>query len=963
MKRKKRFSINTDAGNVEYNVAFFNRSNGTSEGASLGLAESKEDKQNFIDKFGQDEYDMFVKMKDRLKNNGISTDIVYHTAHTSKEEMSKILNDVSSRVVKNKETGKNVNNVKVAYEDDQWIIYDVLDWETAMNLGKGTGWCITGRYLTNGEVKPSQAEHYFNEYLSRYYSMYLFVMRKSDNLAQYCICPYKNNKGCDVWDCDDYKINYADDVPDFEYKGFKYYNPKRLRVEKNTLVGEAKKDIESYEVPEGVEKIDEFVFDDCANLKSIKLPDGLKDIGYEAFGDCRSLDNVVFPNSLKVLGEMSFMGCESLKKIVIPEMIETIKYSTFSDCTSLKEVEFPKSLKSIEARAFANCSSLEEIILPDTVESIGNRCFYGCKNLRKIFIPKGVSYLGEYNFKECPNLTIYYEGYSQRLIWDDDWNPDNRPVVLGCSKEKYLSESLNESKEDQNKFIDKFGEDSYEVFKKSNSMLKKYSISTDLTWHVKNTSVEEMGELVNELEDEVNTGKIMDSQGKPHMNVEKAFEDDKWLIYDVKDWQTAVNLGEGTVWCITGRYKTHGKVKYSQAKAYFTQYLDDYYSMYLFAIDKKTNEAKYCICPNMEKTNQTVWDEDDHESDYVEEIPNFEYNGFEYKSHLEEFANERIDKFKEIYDLNDANISLKSANSGNLIATLDNVDFRLSTYDYPWNIYLDFMYFKKHPFGKEVLDFMRKLTNNDFDKMRRIYLDSVEHYYVPWSYTSNNFAYSDAMRKGKWMTHVEKALRIALDGGDVDKYVNDVYEDEYVRPARERANESLDSSLEEKIEIHDTLNPSLWENDELKPEVKEKIEEVVDKFVEMLEERDIKIKVNDILILGSNASYNYNKHSDIDVHIISDTDIEKCPYEHLLKIYDAYRSLFNNKYDVMINGSEIELYVESEETDAKSNGIYSLNDGWIKKPRKEKIKDVDITKEVKEWEDRYSELIKEISED
>ena len=620
MKRKKRFSINTDAGNVEYNVAFFNRSNGTSEGASLGLAESKEDKQNFIDKFGQDEYDMFVKMKDRLKNNGISTDIVYHTAHTSKEEMSKILNDVSSRVVKNKETGKNVNNVKVAYEDDQWIIYDVLDWETAMNLGKGTGWCITGRYLTNGEVKPSQAEHYFNEYLSRYYSMYLFVMRKSDNLAQYCICPYKNNKGCDVWDCDDYKINYADDVPDFEYKGFKYYNPKRLRVEKNTLVGEAKKDIESYEVPEGVEKIDEFVFDDCANLKSIKLPDGLKDIGYEAFGDCRSLDNVVFPNSLKVLGEMSFMGCESLKKIVIPEMIETIKYSTFSDCTSLKEVEFPKSLKSIEARAFANCSSLEEIILPDTVESIGNRCFYGCKNLRKIFIPKGVSYLGEYNFKECPNLTIYYEGYSQRLIWDDDWNPDNRPVVLGCSKEKYLSESLNESKEDQNKFIDKFGEDSYEVFKKSNSMLKKYSISTDLTWHVKNTSVEEMGELVNELEDEVNTGKIMDSQGKPHMNVEKAFEDDKWLIYDVKDWQTAVNLGEGTVWCITGRYKTHGKVKYSQAKAYFTQYLDDYYSMYLFAIDKKTNEAKYCICPNMEKTNQTVWDEDDHESDYVEEI-------------------------------------------------------------------------------------------------------------------------------------------------------------------------------------------------------------------------------------------------------------------------------------------------------------------------------------------------------
>ena len=36
----------------------------------------------------------------------------------------------------------------------------------------------------------------------------------------------------------------------------------------------------------------------------------------------------------------------------------------------------------------------------------------------------------------------------------------------------------------------------------------------------------------------------------------------------------------------------------------------------------------------MEKTNQTIWDEDDHKLDYVEEISNFEYKGFEYKSHL-----------------------------------------------------------------------------------------------------------------------------------------------------------------------------------------------------------------------------------------------------------------------------------------------------------------------------------------
>ena len=57
---------------------------------AMFVNESKEDKQAFIDKFGQEDYDKFLKMKDRLKNNKVSVDIVYHTAHTSKEEMDKL---------------------------------------------------------------------------------------------------------------------------------------------------------------------------------------------------------------------------------------------------------------------------------------------------------------------------------------------------------------------------------------------------------------------------------------------------------------------------------------------------------------------------------------------------------------------------------------------------------------------------------------------------------------------------------------------------------------------------------------------------------------------------------------------------------------------------------------------------------------------------------------------------------
>lgn len=172
-------------------------------------------------------------------------------------------------------------------------------------------------------------------------------------------------------------------------------------------------------------------------------------------------------------------------------------------------------------------------------------------------------------------------------------------------------------------------------------------------------------------------------------------------------------------------------------------------------------------------------------------------------------------------------------------------------------------------------------------------------------------------------------------------------------------------SLNEKIEKHDTLNPDLFDdNDELRPEVAKKIWKVVDKFVECLYNDDVEIVVKDVVILGSNASYNYNDTSDIDVHIIADTEGLDLDKAHLAIIYNAYKSLFNNKYDVTIRGHEVEVYVEEDECNAKSNGIYSLDTGWIKHPVQQDIPDIDydeFEKEFTKWEDRYFELINSIA--
>lgn len=122
---------------------------------------------------------------------------------------------------------------------------------------------------------------------------------------------------------------------------------------------------------------------------------------------------------------------------------------------------------------------------------------------------------------------------------------------------------------------------------------------------------------------------------------------------------------------------------------------------------------------------------------------------------------------------------------------------------------------------------------------------------------------------------------------------------------------SEDLNMNEDIEKHDTLNPLLFdENDELKPEIKEAIEKIVNQFVEDLKTDGVKIEVKDIILVGSNVSYNYTKDSDLDIHIIVDKDTLDCDPELYTLLYGAYRSLFNKNYDITIKGIPVEIYVE-----------------------------------------------------
>ena len=158
--------------------------------------------------------------------------------------------------------------------------------------------------------------------------------------------------------------------------------------------------------------------------------------------------------------------------------------------------------------------------------------------------------------------------------------------------------------------------------------------------------------------------------------------------------------------------------------------------------------------------------------------------------------------------------------------------------------------------------------------------------------------------------------------------------------------------LQEALEIHDYLNPALWtKNDELLPEVEDRINKIVSKFQS---ECMLPLDIVDVHLVGSNASYNYNKYSDLDVHIVVNFDLLDVNKEILMAAYNLQKAQFNRDYDISIHGVNVEMYIEDINAGTMSNGIYSLyNKKWIKKPQKIQYPKLDA---------RFDETVKKLAD-
>lgn len=127
--------------------------------------------------------------------------------------------------------------------------------------------------------------------------------------------------------------------------------------------------ITSVQLPDSLQKIGNYAFEFCNELKEVNFPEGLITIDGAAFAYCTQLENVVLPEGLKYLGDSAFRSCDSLTEITVPEGI-TFMSGTFATCYSLRTVNLPSGLTHMMNGVVEGCRSLETLHLPAKLESI-----------------------------------------------------------------------------------------------------------------------------------------------------------------------------------------------------------------------------------------------------------------------------------------------------------------------------------------------------------------------------------------------------------------------------------------------------------------------------------------------------------------------------------------------------------------------------------------------------------------
>ena len=95
---------------------------------------------------------------------------------------------------------------------------------------------------------------------------------------------------------------------------------------------------------------------------ALEIPEGVETIGAFAFENTLRIESVSLPSTLRTLGPGAFSNCGNLKAVDLPASVAAIPAGCFLGCASLKRVRAPGAT-TVDALAFAGCERLSSLSL------------------------------------------------------------------------------------------------------------------------------------------------------------------------------------------------------------------------------------------------------------------------------------------------------------------------------------------------------------------------------------------------------------------------------------------------------------------------------------------------------------------------------------------------------------------------------------------------------------------------
>ena len=190
-------------------------------------------------------------------------------------------------------------------------------------------------------------------------------------------------------------------------------------------------------IPDTVEKINSSAFAYCARLSEVRIPTSITKIDYYAFDDCSKLSDVQYSGSneqwnnisISKYGNDNLISNVSFNCINEPFIDSTVgerfsygnlKYLVLTDeepygtlellgydVEPSGELMLPETItykgkeyviKLIGDSAFGWCSGLTKVVMPDSVEAIEHFAFGQCWKLKEVQLPDGLKTIGESAF-------------------------------------------------------------------------------------------------------------------------------------------------------------------------------------------------------------------------------------------------------------------------------------------------------------------------------------------------------------------------------------------------------------------------------------------------------------------------------------------------------------------------------------------------------------------------------------